>query len=357
MKRGREMKKLVSIFGLAKPFQKNHEDMEFTECCQTTYPTHKWMSFFDDTGFFDNEYDMVRQIPTKPLVIGDTVPEFSPLFDKVMNDYFIRCLTKRQKINMMYSGGIDSTAIAAAILKSPYAKDLKHYTTFHISESSIWENPEFYWKHIIPNFRIKAIDYDNTLADDSSWLGGEFGDNIQSVLIAQYQAGVLGNGTYAKNYKTEIPCYLRTMGVKESFIEKMVAFGETCPFPLINCQQYWWWFSYTNRWQDFYYRLYKWSRHTVSYKEYQERVFYPFLELQNWGATRVANLNLDNVEAIENVRRPFKEYTYDFDKNIDFLENKGKVASQSYLTRFTRKPVIWQDLSWSSDWQRNFRNV
>ncbi|WP_353479882.1 hypothetical protein [Haliscomenobacter sp.] len=54
---------------------------------------------------------------------------------------------------VMWSGGIDSTVIVASLLKNLDPADLDNIT-IACNPVCIWENPQFYFDHIMPNFKV-----------------------------------------------------------------------------------------------------------------------------------------------------------------------------------------------------------
>ena len=55
--------------------------------------------------------------------------------------------------SIMWSGGIDSTTIVAAMIRNLASADLDNIT-ISCNAFSVWENPKFYFDHIKPNFKV-----------------------------------------------------------------------------------------------------------------------------------------------------------------------------------------------------------
>jgi asparagine synthetase B (glutamine-hydrolysing) len=64
---------------------------------------------------------------------------------------------------LMWSGGIDSTAIVSAMIRNLAPSDLDNITIL-CNAFSVWENPKFYFDHIRPNFKV--VDSHDVLNQD-----------------------------------------------------------------------------------------------------------------------------------------------------------------------------------------------
>jgi len=112
-----------------------------------------------------------QQIPP-----GFEMPEYDPNFNRTFSDVsderakdiskLIR--EKNQKFAVMYSGGIDSTVIMAALIKNLTAEELKNVIVCANSHSMI-ENPHFWKKFVWEKFKI--LDSSKYKYDDLIELG------------------------------------------------------------------------------------------------------------------------------------------------------------------------------------------
>lgn len=118
-------------------------------------------------------------------VLGIAPPNFDPQFNKSFND-----ITDQRCIELMntasdapwavqWSGGLDSTLVMAAIIKHFKPAD---YDRIHVvcNQISIYENPQFYYRYIEPNFQVINSTYCNPAEDfcrDYYVITGDPGDN------------------------------------------------------------------------------------------------------------------------------------------------------------------------------------
>ena len=107
-----------------------------------------WISLSDRTG---------------TLNLGVDVFNNSPIPEKRSPESFESCAVSRmtqiiksfqnnkdkQKLVVMYSGGIDSTLIVCLLISSPYWEDIKDHVLLAFNEDSQLENPKFFQQVIL----------------------------------------------------------------------------------------------------------------------------------------------------------------------------------------------------------------
>ena len=119
-----------------------------------------WISLSDRTGTLD---------------LGIPVFNNSPIPEKQSPESFESCSVSRmteiiksfqnnkdkEKLVLMYSGGIDSTLIACLLISSPYWDDIKEHVLLAFNEDSQLENPKFFHNVILDKFGHCLISSNN----------------------------------------------------------------------------------------------------------------------------------------------------------------------------------------------------
>jgi len=138
-------------------------------------------SFYNRCGF--GEFPLKNNFKTVPgFAMPNYDPDFNKTWDIVTDD---RCTALRlthfnRPWVVLWSGGIDSTNVVAAIIKNLPKSDFENIT-IACNPISVWENPYFYYNFIEPNF--KTVDSRWTLTNEciefNNYLfNGEPGDQL-----------------------------------------------------------------------------------------------------------------------------------------------------------------------------------
>lgn len=236
-------------------------------------------------------------------------------------------LSTGQHITVMWSGGVDSTAIVAAFLRNGIAKD--QLTIAH-APSSVEEYP-WMFKHLQEQGYTFALaerlsDYINTVSDGlivSGWCADQlFGSNIHLRNLDLYNLPWID-------------------GMKQAFVDRKIALSAKSFDVLADV-----WGNYAEalgvkieQWCEFAW-LYnfgcKWSyvsedtKLSLLKQESRDRVvnFFEDQHFQSWSMAHVCDLRDVNVNRIRKYyKRPLKQYIYSYTADPDYLLRKGKVNS------------------------------
>jgi hypothetical protein len=110
---------------------------------------------------------------------GFSMPDYDQNYNKSWAEVTDqRCQELRAKHfdrpwEVMWSGGIDSTNIVCALIQNLPKADLKNIT-IACTPVSIWENSEFYFKYIEPNFKVIS-------SKDLMCRDGEYQSNVYTI--------------------------------------------------------------------------------------------------------------------------------------------------------------------------------
>lgn len=322
----------------------------------------------------------------------DTKPDamFAPPPFKFINDKLSDILDERalelnniaklenKKIFIMWSGGIDSTAVLTAFIKNISVQDLENYTVV-LSASSIEENPVFYEKFI--KGKIKCIPYleyqvCNSELETSISLNGDPADCIFGPSLFAFKH-LVPTGGHLMPYKDNIKVIISALEKNsEQYIKlfKVPNFGawyvnkitknlmEVSPPDVETISDWWWWHYYNFKWQFSVWRpFYRRKTKGLEYEpltqsnlqSFVTNTFYNTDRFQLWSYSNRRNHIINN--DIRTHKHEVKQYILDLDQNYSYHTNKSKVQSIPIYDHGVyfevRKPFFW-----TKDWVGYYDN-
>lgn len=360
----------------------NRDDhLYFSSIPFNNYQNSFWNSFKDDlneAGKFildlgerinPNRFVSRNGVWTTPwpqkIIPGFEMPEYDPNFSKSFSEVTDeRALGIKQLINeknqrfaVMYSGGLDSTLIMAALIKHLTQEELKNITVC-TSAHAIAENPYFWSNYIFEKFYIldsTRYKYDSLIeagyrpitADEGDCI---FGTAFGLAMYANYDAlvsdlsvesrqhlmcikeNITDGDTHFSQYKDIIIRYLALPGnlkFGEEFYNKFVKNIETASVPIQSLHDFFWWMIFNIKYLNCSVRgaIYYNDRVPVKSAIYDHIInWFNFKDYQRWS---MANNN--NGEKILFSQSTYKmatrKYIYDLDKNPWYFHFKIKLES------------------------------
>lgn len=280
---------------------------------------------------------------------ADWRDRYFSLFDQVATTIYETA--GNRDITVMYSGGIDSTAVLISLMKNRRYKEFKESSRIRIAltSSSIYEYPEFFYQTILPNFPIIVADYNSIMCDPDSFLvTGDAGDYV----IGNTDTPIFfHNGTTDNLYadKKILFDYLDTVDTTKKFSWFADNLARLAPFDIVSVNQMYWWIG-----QCFVHQgemCYPWS--WSQYEDLSElatfnKVYRFFLDPRfmtfsfEYMSTNPYCTNYNSVRQLP------REYIVDFTKHTSYLK-KIKVFSQKLIFKRRYKQIIYSDLTWSSE--------
>lgn len=235
--------------------------------------------------------------------------EFTDTFEQVCDNRAVSLYAEADKrdckINIMWSGGIDSTVALISLLKTGRTDRLH----VGMSGASIEEYPLFYEKFILDKLEHSIVeDPKKLLSIKDINVTGEIGDQIFGS-AAIYKAD--SQGKLFVPYREYI---------SEVFLEKIKDQIAKCPVPIITTFDFLWWFNFSMKYQNVQLRMYP-------------SVLLPYGTLSHFFDTEDFQLwSLNNPDKkiksdIKSYKFTAKDYIYDFTKDADYRDNKIKVGS------------------------------
>lgn len=238
-----------------------------------------------------------------------------------------------QKIFIMWSGGIDSSALLLAfrqIRKSYNLPDI-HIVCSH---ESVTEFPEL-WNTIVRDYDYNgkihsSFRHPEYYAKQGILVTGEHGDQIMGSDVIHFVEQVCGEEAIFQPWEDVIPKtydYLFGEHIRKAMIERYEWLTKACIFPIRTAFDWCWWHNFTNKWQHVKYRLAALKGWTDPQNYRSVFHFYDTPEWQRW--------SLDHHdEKIQNTLRSYKwvakQYIIDLTRCPEYI-NKPKIGSLSAL--------------------------
>lgn len=312
-------------------------------------------------------------IPSNPLY---KIPEF-----KIINDSLKDLLDERaieiyreakknnKKLAVMWSGGIDSTAVLVALLKNIPIDD-KNIITVICDINSILENIEFYKKFIsnkLECIHYKTFNMTEEFLQNYILLHGDPGDCLFGPSSSTYRYFV-DRGQHLEPWKNhlnkmkellEVP-YVDPIsyepGFGEWYVDKVTNnLEETGQAEYLTSIAEWWFWNYYNfKWEITCQMPFLFSRRDFSttfsedvLKEYAQNIFFNTEKFQQWG---YSNIKKSIPKDFTLHKKEVKQYIHEFAKDSNYLEYKSKSPSPpanfDLIVNSSFQPIYYR-----SNWQ------
>lgn len=319
-------------------------------------------------------YRIVSPIP-KLSVVGD--------FASIVDDRAQEIIERNIPIILYWSGGIDSSVVLASLLRN--GVDPKTMT-IRLNQSSIVEDTEIYENIILDKIPVEFISpnvktsLSNEDLENNIVITGESGDQLMGCFAVRLYAmpGRFNpcrsdskyyidrvNVPYGLHLVFDYPWYPVVKAFfygfteenykdKESeaneIMEYISPLVDTCPFPVKNAFDAWWWLSFSCKWQGSYM---KFVNH-LELSKHQEDNFISFFitdEFQQWAMTENNHRNLKIVpgDDITTYKWTMKKYiedclSVDMSTKIKIPSLPGTDSSNMWF-RTSMQKRTWHDKS------------
>jgi len=300
----------------------------------------------------------VPVMPTTPISFEEAADNFGLT---VCQD-----LDQGKKVYLMWSGGIDSTAVAVSVLK--YIKPAQ-YSNLHLvlSDFSQRENPIFYHKFLrqfkqidISTFDPANIDMNNSIVLDGE--GGDqiFGSSAANRIFSQFPEKIMlpwrKNLDFLRNcwHNPEVPeFWYHLLDLMQESIDQSTA-------PVETLYDFFWWLNFNFKLDSTLFR------HTVrlsdnvsdnDFKYFAQTVmrrFYASEKIQQWSMGASASDKINTAK--KTVKWAGRKYIYEFDKNeYYFREKRKEFSKEASSTMGTKYFAIDKNYQRYSFWDRETR--
>jgi len=294
-------------------------------------------NFLDICHFFNTFFiDRTKNIDSK-IYILDSIPKnynssysFDEVCDISAKEIVSKALFFETEINLLWSGGIDSTTALIAIYKELKSINKTEYLKIILSKESIEEFENFFTNFIKKNivYKIFTPPIFTALNKNNLTITGELGDQIfggNMVYDYMSRADIFDN--WREPFSDIVYRKFKYLNKVDSCIDFTQSFMKRAPFELKSLYDVLWWFSFASKWQV--------VQFTLISQTYQEGVlqfrlgdniihFFNHIEFQKWAIrNRINQTKYD----IYNYKFQAKEYIYDFFPDKNYLLKKQKEKS------------------------------
>ena len=286
------------------------------------------------TGTFANPWGAVSDAMYVLPTLEPVLDSLATLLDRRANEL----LSLSRPIAVMWSGGIDSTCVLAALIKN--ASEHNQIIVYHTNES-IAENPEFYNKFIANRLQTgnaDELEVTEEFLKTHILLHGDPGDCLYGPSMSMYKH-LLPDAKHLLAWRSNrnliIDGIVHRGAIHEFatwYVDKVSAnISEAVGYDIVTIADWWWWHYFNLKWEfsimrPFFISRAKTSRQCISAStvhDYVQNTFYNTDYFQNWSYTNLARLCYDP----EQHKQQAKQYIFELDHNANYLNNKQKVVS------------------------------
>lgn len=265
-----------------------------------------------------------------------------PVFDKDFNISYRDCAGLRmsnlndmhsrtgKKFRLLYSGGVDSSAIFASFIEYYGIDKARNLLELSCSKESIDENP-WLWDQYIRKYNFDIIsshDHGNQWADNKIIVMGEGNDQLfgKTIDYAYHKENKTSSVTYEDVLK-----YLNNKSqtsANRKLASILFKLKESAPFEITNMFTFLWWCSFTLTWDGISHRVLSQAMHTQLPADTLDSglvQFYNTVEFQKWSMKYYYNCDFER-ELPKEYRYACKQMTMDI-LNIPEYKDKRKFTS------------------------------
>src|SRR5665213_175485 len=264
---------------------------------------------------------------------------FSKTYEEICNDRATELLKKADAldigINVMYSGGIDSTCLLVSLLKQATAEQKKRITVL-LSHESIAENPRFYEEYIKKNLRVgSSITFPELIGGNDMLLSAEHNDLVMGNASVSSMITRYGFETVHKSYTREflVDFFEGTLNDHDAavfYFELFDRLNKTAPIEISSNFDFMWWYNFATKWQAcfcyiLFYTLPE-NTHKIT-KEYLDTRFISFYNTDEFQLWSMNNLDKRIKDTWKSYKWVMKDIIYNFNKDAEYRDNRTKVRS------------------------------
>lgn len=281
------------------------------------------------------------KLPFKFKVLRDwKIPESCSSFDDLMHSQVMKHVCTNKKLNLCWSGGIDSTSMVVAFLK--HAPDLKQLRVVY-SPFSVYENREFLELLNRDYPEIEKLDISGDVYMDNHFdgilLNGHGGDEFVSSLDDSFYDKVGGDGLY-KPWKD----FFYKENKDNSLIEFAENYFSKAGKPIETVLDARWWFYASSKSQVFQITDNVFLANQKNTSINDTVAFYDNIEFESYMYFN-PHLIIEDRYNYKTHKNFMKKYIFEFDNNSDYFKNKAKSNSLQFAW-YTLKKVCMLDLRW-----------
>lgn len=283
------------------------------------------------SGLFDRTRTLDIGIPymiLDPIPIPESVPAtFAEICDAVAADLATEIISSGKRLQVLWSGGIDSTTALVAVIRAFRERDVTDKIDVLLSDHSVVEHPRFYAEYIKPALTVIPVTQPVGLfvREDDLTVTGEHGDQVFGSFLAKE---VVDDGTADLPYEDVIPGFLARRTQKQAAAEGVFEFllpqVKTAPVPVRTAFDFLWWLNFSLKWQAVSLRLSVFRGGHVGRQFNNTRHFFRDPRFQTWS---MAHPELRTPLNWRNYKMSAKNYLLDHTGDEEYYRTKTKEAS------------------------------
>ena len=301
--------------------------------------SHFFKIFNLDVVIIDRTEVIKTPIQTQSLFPVPTLVPTTKTYEDICNERASELLAKADslgtRLNVLYSGGIDSTLIMVSLLKNASPVQKKNITVL-LSDHSIFENPVFYKNHILGKLDVKPSgNFASILGTDAVFVTGEhndqlFGSDMVAKLVRDFGEESIHVPYDRRFFSRFFNGLINEPTMNSFYLELFEKLCNRAPIPIKSNFEVLWWINFSLKWQAVFMRILMYtterniSNITADYIKTRYYTFYGTDEFQLWSLN-----NLD--KRIKNTWKSYKwvckDIIYRYTKDAEYRDNKVKAGS------------------------------
>ncbi len=295
------------------------------------------------TGF---PYETVYPMPALGSLGPNAPPlDMNALCDESGRRIVAEALHAGKDIQVLWSGGIDSTVALLGVVKAAAAVGYTDRIEVLLTQRSIEEYPAFFPRFVAPlRHRFVTAPVTSHLDPAKLVVTGEHGDQIfGSAKIGHY----VSDGRAFKDWRSALPSLLAEALESAQDADTVLHYVEplfhAAPVKLRNVFDAFWWINFTLKWQIVGMRLAVFRTRGVKRTFEALRHYFSHSSFQLWALT---NPDKKIRDTWESYKMPLKDYIFGFTGDNEYRLKKVKVPSlkEVFITDTQERPPSFRVL-------------
>ncbi len=276
---------------------------------------------------------------------SETEKSFSAICAERAETICQKSFEENRKIQLLWSGGIDSTLALVSIFRELEKRDSLHHLEVLLSNESIAEYPAFFRDVIEQKLKyvLFAPPIYDFLDERKIVVTGEHGDQLFGSDKAHH---FINTGQAFRPFEEILPFVIaRKLGSTESvdaIISYLTPQIERSPVKIKTLFDFLWWMNFSLKWQHVSLRMF-YADETRRFS--LDKNFVHFFSAKDFQAWSISNHDLKIKKTWKSYKYIAKECIFDFHKDENYLLNKEKeqslkdaIISQPDLFGFIKRP-------------------
>ena len=335
-----------------------HDWVQIEKLFKLNYGMHAW---YNRTG--KNTLPFRNDIVHHPC-IDMSMPDYDSQFKKSWAEITDqRCQQLISKHNdkpwlVLWSGGIDSTMMLTSILKNFNKEELKQVHVA-LNRVSVYENPRFYYNHIVPNFHqldSTTLMVDADLLNQYYVITGEPADQLYTAGLTVQRMMLNNFSDLDRNVFTDPDRLLNQLakdldqGFATWFYEMVIENIQSTNIPIETYADFNWWFGFNLNWIPAKIRNLRFlpsktvQEHELFLKNFV--LWFDTYDYQLWAMQLENRRNgVKSGKHIGQYKLPLKQYIFEFDRDDYYFNFKFKNSSNGRHLSKNHWACMLEDLS------------